>query len=173
MYPFFCNLRAPLRKLQNKPRTIHYVLVQNGSKSREHESKRLMVIDLGSVYISHHQGYNCEMDVEMLKKVYVKSRKVAKVRFELPKSELPSGVKIREVHLVGDFNDWNTGATPMARNSRGVYTVQLELEPGREYQFRYLANGEHWFNEHHADAYVPGGSGEDNCVLKTPPSPTG
>jgi hypothetical protein len=44
----------------------------------------------------------------------------------------------------------------------------LELEPGREYPFRYLVNGEHWCNDWHADAYVPGDFGEDNCVVVTP-----
>jgi hypothetical protein len=47
----------------------------------------------------------------------------------------------------------------------------LELEPGREYQFRYLINGEHWWNDWNADDYVPGVSGADNCLVVTPDSP--
>ena len=104
----------------------------------------------------------------MLKKRYVKSRKVWKVTFELPKAELPEGIEVESVHVVGDFNGWDHGATPMKRGKRGVFQATVELNPGREYQFRYLVNGEFWYNEWHADAYVPTGLGEDNCVVVTP-----
>jgi len=103
----------------------------------------------------------------MLKKKYVKSRNKSQVTFELSKSELPEGIKVASVHLVGEFNDWDVTATPMKSNKRGVYKATLELEPDREYQFRYLVNGEHWCNEWGADAYLPGGFGEDNCIVNT------
>lgn len=104
----------------------------------------------------------------MLKKQYVKSRNIWKVTFELPKDELPEGHKAESVHLAGEFNDWDANATPMKRGKGGAFRVLVELEPGREYQFRYLVNGEHWCNDWHADAYVPGGLGEDNCVVVAP-----
>jgi len=104
----------------------------------------------------------------MLKKRYIKSRKVWKVTFELPKAELPEGVRAKDVYLVGEFNDWNLAATPMTRRKGGVFRTILELEPGRQYQFRYLVDGEHWCNDRQADAYVPSGLGEDNCVVVTP-----
>ena len=101
----------------------------------------------------------------MLKKQYVKSRKVSKVTFELSKAELPEGIKAQDAYLVGEFNDWDPTVTPMKRGKGGAFRATLELEPGREYQFRYLVNGEHWCNDWHADAYVPSGLGEDNCVV--------
>jgi len=104
----------------------------------------------------------------MLKKRYIKTRQVAKVTFEVPKAELPKDIEVESVHLVGEFNDWDPTATPMPRRRGGIYRVMVELEPGREYQFRYLVNGEHWYNDWHADAYVPSGTGEDNCVVVTP-----
>ncbi len=103
----------------------------------------------------------------MLKKRYIKSRKVWKVTFELPKAELPEAIEVESVHLVGEFNDWDPTTTPMTRRKGGVFRAALELEPGREYQFRYLVNGEHWCNDWHADAYVPSSLGEDNCVVVT------
>jgi hypothetical protein len=106
----------------------------------------------------------------MLKKQYVKSRKIAKVTFEVAKEEIPEGVVARSVHLVGDFNNWDTEATPMKRTKGGVFRVMLELEPGREYKFRYLVNREHWFNDWHADAYGTNDYGEDNCIVATPAS---
>ena len=104
----------------------------------------------------------------MLKKQYVKSRKVGKVTFELPKAELPEATEVESVCLVGDFNDWDPAATPMNLVGKGAYRAILELEPGREYQFRYLVNGEHWCNDWHADGYVSGAFGEDNCVVVAP-----
>ena len=42
----------------------------------------------------------------------------------------------RQVSLVGDFNSWNSTATPMARQPDGRWTVSLELTHGyHEYLF--------------------------------------
>ncbi len=103
----------------------------------------------------------------MLKKSYIKARKVCKVTFEVPKGELPEDSEAESVHLVGEFNAWDPTAAPMKRDKKGSFRATLELEPGREYQFRYLVNGEHWCNDWHADAYVPSDLGEDNCVVVT------
>jgi 1,4-alpha-glucan branching enzyme len=104
----------------------------------------------------------------MLKKKYVKSRKVSKVTFELPKTELPEAIEAESAYLVGDFNGWDPAATPMKRDKKGIFRTTVELEPGQEYQFRYLVNGEQWCNDWRADAYVPSGLGGDNCVVLTP-----
>jgi hypothetical protein len=109
----------------------------------------------------------------MLNKRYVKSRKVCKVTFELPRTELPEGVTVDSVCLVGEFNDWDRTSLPMKRARDGAFRLMVELEPGRAYQFRYLVNGEHWCNDWHADAYVLGDFGADNCVVVTPSGPEG
>jgi len=109
----------------------------------------------------------------MLKKNYIKSRKVAKITFEIPKDEMPEGLEINSIHLVGDFNIWDYESIPMKRVKGGAYRVVIELEPGCEYQFRYLVNGEHWCNDWHADAYRPTGFDQDNCVVVTPASADG
>ena len=104
----------------------------------------------------------------MLTKTYLKSRKASKVTFELDESQLPEGLEAKTVHLVGDFNGWDHEATPMEYLKRGAFKASVELEPGKQYQFRYLVNGEHWVNDWEADGYVPGGTGEDNCLVVTP-----
>jgi hypothetical protein len=101
--------------------------------------------------------------MDMLKKTFIKSRKVWKVDFKLPKEECPQGVTTKRVNLTGDFNNWKHSATPMKLHD-GIYTTSLELDPGHEYQFRYLINGKVWCNDWYADAYVPNIFGEDNCV---------
>jgi len=108
----------------------------------------------------------------MLKKSYVKTRQVAKVRFVVPKEQLVEGVDAETVHIVGDFNGWDAEATPMKqRKSDGAFYISLDLEPGRRHEFRYLVNGEHWCNEWEADDYVASGLGVDNAVVETPAGP--
>jgi len=105
----------------------------------------------------------------MLSKQIIKSRQAVKVTFAAPKLELPEGMEINSMHLVGDFNDWNETANPFRYNKKAqAYRATVELEPDRQYQFRYLINGEHWCNDWAADGYTPNDFGEDNAVILTP-----
>lgn len=107
----------------------------------------------------------------MLKKVYVKSRKVCKVSFVIPKKELPKDVEVKKIHLVGDFNNWKQTATPMKKNSMGEWRATIDLKPDQKYEFRYLINGKKWYNDWAADDYKPNNQDGDNCVVKTLPEP--
>jgi len=98
----------------------------------------------------------------MLEKKYPKSSRVCVVTFVLPEA-----IEADSACLVGEFNDWDAAVTPMTRGEDGVFRATLELAAGREYQFRYLVDGEHWHNDWRADAYVPNGLGEDNSVVAT------
>jgi hypothetical protein len=102
----------------------------------------------------------------MLKKTYVKSRQIWKVKFELPKSEWPVGVNVRSVALAGDFNNWSKSKDALQLR-KNVYSLTFELQPG-EYQFRYVINSTDWYNDWHADGYVPNNTGSDNCLLRLP-----
>jgi len=98
-----------------------------------------------------------------LTKRYLKSRPVCKVTFRLSKSVVQSAA---HVHLVGEFNQWNILATPMKRLKNGDFTLTLDLEPNRAYQFRYLINQVRWENDENADKYVPTPFGDcDNSVV--------
>jgi 1,4-alpha-glucan branching enzyme len=98
-----------------------------------------------------------------MKKEYLKSTNVCKVTFQLPEV---AAVDAKTVHLVGDFNNWSVYANPMKRLKSGHYTVKLELEPGREYQFRYLIDESKWENDWNADKYVTSPYGDsDNSVI--------
>jgi 1,4-alpha-glucan branching enzyme len=68
--------------------------------------------------------------------------------------------------IVGDFNDWNDTANPMKKTKTKGFTITLELEPEREYQFRYLVDGSKWENDRTADKYVksPFGDSENSVV---------
>lgn len=99
-----------------------------------------------------------------MKKRFLKSKPVCKVTFELP-AEAANGAA--NVTIAGEFNGWDSAATPMKRSKAGAYSVTLDLPGGREYQFRYLIDGERWENDWAADKYVhnPFGDGENSVVV--------
>ena len=81
--------------------------------------------------------------------------------------EMPSSVG-RGVNLVGDFNDWDTARDEMQQSrTNGNWRITLALPKGREYQFRYLVNGQDWHNDWHADKYARNKFGSDNSVVVT------
>jgi 1,4-alpha-glucan branching enzyme len=72
------------------------------------------------------------------------------------------------VTLVGEFNDWNTTSHPLRQGCDDPqWHIELELDAGREYRFRYLVNGTDWHNDRHADNYLPNPYGGDDSVVVT------
>lgn len=108
----------------------------------------------------------------MITKQYVKSRRAWKVTFTVPRAELPPDIDVENVSVVGDFNDWAIGSTPLqyVKSTKSWKGVEY-LPAGQTVQFRYVANGQFWFNDWHADGYTPGGTGEDNCLIQLPAPP--
>lgn len=95
---------------------------------------------------------------------YLKSRPICKVTFRLPAEAAPAA---ESVHLVGDFNDWNTASCPMTRLKDGVFKIALDLETGRSYRFRYLIDGKTWENDWEAHRYEPAPVGDvENSVVE-------
>jgi len=98
-----------------------------------------------------------------IKKQYIKSKPVCKVTFKVGKDEAQGAHKIS---ILGDLNQWNEIHGEMKPLKDGSFSTVIELEPGREYQFRYLAGGTNWLNEPEADKYVPSGFGDaQNAVI--------
>ncbi len=98
-----------------------------------------------------------------LKKKYLKTRPVCKVTFKIPK-EAAKGA--REINIVGDFNSWNAAASPMKSLKNGGFTLTLDLNKDKEYQFRYLFDNICWENDWAADKYMPSSMGNcDNSVV--------
>ena len=64
-----------------------------------------------------------------LKKQYLKKRSLCKVTFSIPKQIADL---INTAHLVGDFNDWNTTASPMKRLKNGTFAATLTLRRNME-----------------------------------------
>ena len=99
------------------------------------------------------------------KKEYLKSKNVCRVTFTLPKIAASDA---KSVCIVGDFNNWNIHANPMKKLRNGDYTIKLDLEPGKEYQYRYFIDELIWENGWNADKYVRSLYGDsDNSVVMT------
>jgi 1,4-alpha-glucan branching enzyme len=108
----------------------------------------------------------------MIKKEPVSKTGQVRVTFELP-----STMWAERINLVGEFNDWDTTATPMTHNRTDAnWKVTLFLEPGRRYRFRYLVDGKEWLNDWHADDHVDNPYGSYDSVVDLqesgdPPAP--
>lgn len=102
------------------------------------------------------------MRCAMLKKEYSATAPLCRVTFTLPVEAAKGG---KEVRLVGEFNawKWENGYRMNPRNSE--FAADVELAPGRDYQFRYLIDNKIWENHWQADAYLPTPFGVENSVV--------
>ncbi len=99
----------------------------------------------------------------MIKKQFLKSKPVCKATFTLPVDAAPEA---KTVEIIGEFNNWNPKkAVKMKKQKNGIFKAVVELETGKEYQFRYLVDGEQWVNDWEADNYVPSPFGVENSVV--------
>ena len=100
-----------------------------------------------------------------MKKQFLKSKPVCKVTFKIP-ADAAGDAKV--AHVVGEFNDWSIVATPMKRLKSGGFSVVVDLEKDRDYQFRYLLDGSRWENDWEADRYEACVFGNcENSVVST------
>ncbi|MEM0911347.1 MAG: isoamylase early set domain-containing protein [Pseudomonadota bacterium] len=86
-----------------------------------------------------------------LKKQYLKSKPLCKVTFKLSKEASKNAAKVA---LVGDFNGWDASALEMKKLKNGSFTATVDLHKDKDYQFRYLLNGNEWENDWTADSYI-------------------
>lgn len=84
-----------------------------------------------------------------IEKRYSSDKKLCRVKFILPKE---ISENFGEVSVVGDFNNWDPHKNKMThKNSEGGICLELNLESGKEYSFKYLCDNEVWLNEPEAD----------------------
>jgi hypothetical protein len=55
----------------------------------------------------------------------------------------------------------------MEKLKDGRFKLTIDLDTGKEYQYRYLINGSEWHNDWEADKYVPNPFSGDNSVVIT------
>jgi len=99
----------------------------------------------------------------MIKKKFLKSKPVCKITFAMHEEAFEGAKK---VEIIGEFNDWDTeNGIPMKKQKNGMFKATVDVEVGKEYQFRYLLDGEKWENDWEADKYVPTELGIENSVV--------
>jgi len=102
-------------------------------------------------------------NTKMIKKQFLKSKPVCKVTFSL-QSEAADDAK--NVELVGDFSQWTESPIKMKKLKDGSFKTTVDLEVGKNYEFRYVNDGSKWENDWEADAYVPNNvTYEENSVV--------
>ena len=85
----------------------------------------------------------------MIKKETISGTDQIRVTFAVP-----STAWVDRVNLVGEFNDWDTTATPMFQTRGDAdWQVKVDLKAGLRYRFRYLVDGKEWLNDWHADDF--------------------
>ncbi len=98
-----------------------------------------------------------------IKKQYLKTKNICKVTFTL---DTEVAKKAKKAFVVGVFNNWNEKASPLKKLKNGNFKTTIDLEKGKEFQFKYLIDGV-WVNDDKADAYVPNEFSEDNSIVIT------
>ena len=78
--------------------------------------------------------------------------------------ELPANIWADRIWLVGDFNDWQPGVTPMRQERDAVWRATLDLPLGKRYEFRYIIDGQ-WQSDCHADGFMVNDYGSDNSIV--------
>lgn len=82
-----------------------------------------------------------------INKKYLKTKNVCKVTFQFPSESY------EKASLVGDFNNWDTTSHPLKKLKKGAFKIELPLDAGKVYEFKYVVDG-NYVNEEEADKYV-------------------
>ena len=77
--------------------------------------------------------------------------------------------RANDVFVVGSFNGWQVGATPMMALGEGMWGVRLELPPGR-YEYQFVVDGRR-MPDPTAEESASNDSGGVNSVLIVRPEP--
>ena len=71
----------------------------------------------------------------------------------------------RSVEVVGSFNDWRAGVTPLADDDHdGIWNANVIL-PAGQHEYMFVVDGERWVVDPLAGRYVADGFGRENALL--------
>jgi AMP-activated protein kinase-like protein len=87
--------------------------------------------------------------------------RAAPVTFEVAAPEA------RSVVLVGDFNDWDSSATPLKPAGRGAWAVRVKLPPGN-YSYAFIIDGDRWATDPLAPQATSDDYGRPNSLITIP-----
>ncbi len=71
-----------------------------------------------------------------------------------------------EVAVVGDWNDWDPASDVLQdRDGDGRWDIRIKVQPGREYRYQFLIDGEQWVPDPNAPISLNDGFGGENSIL--------
>jgi hypothetical protein len=97
--------------------------------------------------------------------VYTRHADGTAVRFALP---VPAA---HEVVIVGDFNHWDTHATPLRRAANGTWQTTVRLKPGA-HVYSFVVDGNRWVPDPAAPLAPGSDFGAPNSLVTVAPGTT-
>lgn len=86
-----------------------------------------------------------------ISKEYLKDTGHCRVKFILPAWIF--GCR-KKACVVGDFNNWEKDRTILRLQKNGTWAASVDLQIGKEYQFRYFIDDKRWENDDEADSQI-------------------
>jgi serine protease AprX len=71
----------------------------------------------------------------------------------------------QSVSLVGDFNSWDRGLTPLRKDESGLWLAEVEAPKAGHYQYKFIVDGSRWLEDPSNGMKVPDNYGGLNSVL--------
>lgn len=68
------------------------------------------------------------------------------------------------VNLAGSFNGWSDWTTPLEDQGDGLWTLKVELDEGKRYQYKYVVDG-YWIADPDNPETSPDGFGGVNSII--------
>ena len=71
----------------------------------------------------------------------------------------------QSVSVAGDFNDWSHDATPLKRNSSGLWLTEIAIPRAGRFEYKFIINGRRWIEDPSNGMKAPNNYGGLNSVL--------
>lgn len=100
-----------------------------------------------------------------VQKRYLKNNNVCKVTFRVSPE---IGKNYKKACVIGSFNNWNYNSHRMKKLVKdGSFSIIVNLDANKEYEFKYLLDDKVWLNDEEADGQVFSQFGNSqNSVIK-------
>ena len=69
------------------------------------------------------------------------------------------------VSLVGDFNSWSTGLTPLRKAESGLWFAEIKAPKAGSYRYKFIVDSSRWLEDPSNGMKVPDNYGGLNSVL--------
>jgi 1,4-alpha-glucan branching enzyme len=92
---------------------------------------------------------NIQKRDQKIERKYINESKCL-ITFSLPAEVAQEATSIA---VAGNFNDWDKHSHQMKKQENGDFRLEVELDAGREYEFRYVIDETRWENAWNADRY--------------------